>query len=425
MIELNNIDLNFKQIEDIDLNTNNILKIIKNRISILKNIRKSYFIKENNKGLLFGLDALNYQSSLLEYEYNSLLNMYKLITNKLYCHYYKLLKIITNYINNLNEFKEYNEEYLIYINNKAKEYPIYKDLELFQEYEFKIIHAIHYHIYDVINNLINFVDKKGNLLKNDELLVNNGINIDIFVNVIKFDVLIVNQNIEFYKKYLNIFNCYHNQYYSRLNIRLLILLGQINSNINFEDLNKYYMQDEPNISFNVFNNELSKIQNITLPDKLEEEFENVKRNITNNINIINIDHFNQSEQNDKEINLENNELENIHISKHLNEEQERIEENKMELYNNGNDIGDLTTEELKNKWNNIINDINIERDHSNISKIINEQESDSYIENSINLIENDKDEIDKWREIITNKEISQDEKNKLKAKLKRKKRKNK
>lgn len=434
MIELNNINLNFKEIEHIDLNTNHIFKLVKNRISIFKEIYNSHLISENENVLLFGLDALHYQMSLLEYEYNSLLNMYKLITNKIYSQYYKLLKIITHYINNLKEFKEENREYLIYINNKKKDYPVYKDLELFKEYDFRVIKCLQSDIFDIINKLILFIHKKEDILKNDKELSNNGINIDIFVNAIQFDILIVKQNIDFYKNYLNIFNRYHIQYYSRLNIKLLILLGQINTDVKFEELNKYN-RDKIDLSFNLFKYEMELLGHIQLPDKFKEEFENIKINI---------------QQNDKEINLENNEIEHTYTSYNS---KELLLENKMNLYDIGSDIGHLTTEELKNKWNSILNDVihsnsdhNTNDDNSYIQSnndiiidrdynttITNSNDSVRHllddvvkkIEDDIESIKSDKDEIDKWREIITNNEMTQEEKKKLKAKLKRKKRKDK
>lgn len=426
MIELNNINSEFKEIENIDLNTNQIFEIIKNITFIFKNIYNSRLVNEKENVLLFGLDALHYQMSLLEYEYNSLLNMYKLITNKLYSQYYKLLKMIINYINNLKEFKEENKTYLIYMNDKKKEYPVYKDLELFKDYDFKVIKCLQSDIFDIINKLLLFINKKEVILKQDEMLSNNGINIDIFVNAIRFDMLIVKQNVEFYKNYLNIFNRYHKQYYSRLNIKLLILLGQINTDVKFQELDAYNVGDKMDISFNLFKHEMKILEDIHLPDKFEEDFENIKMNINLDVS------------NDNENNLNDNEIENIDISYNTQENQERIEENKMELsynsYNIGNDIGGLTSEELKHKWSNILksnetvntdseynennsmnNDITIDRDCSTVDSI----------KDLIETIENDRDEIDTWREIITNNEMTQDEKKKLKTKLKRKKRKNK
>ena len=434
MLEINNINLKFKEIQNINLNSNHCFKLLNNRIDIVKDVHKTYLNNKNDNILLFGIDALQYQISMLEYEYNTLLNMYKLITNKVYSQYYKLFKMIINYIDNLKDFKESNKDYLIYINNKKNDYPIYKDLELFKNYDFNLINSLQLDIIDIIEKLKNFVDNKEIILKRDEEVSINGINIGIFVNAIQFDILTVKQNIEFYKNYLHIFNIYHRQYYTRLNIRLLILLGQINSDVKFEKINKYKNDEEecayfdnPDVSLNiVFDNEISILQNVNLPDELKEEFNIIKENLifedNHNIQIIHTE-----KENDKDTiktHLENTEVEDI--SYNLQQTQEL--KYKMEIYNADNDIGDFTTEELKSKWNTIMNDIIIERDYStttNIDYIDSKDEFAEKIENSINLIESDKDEIDKWREIINNKDITQDEKNKLKSKLKKRKRKHK
>jgi hypothetical protein len=454
MIELNNIKSEFKEIENIDLNTNHIFEIVKNITFIFKNIYNSRLINEKENVLLFGLDTLHYQMSLLEYEYNSLLNMYKFITNKVYSQYYKLLKMIVNYINNLNEFKDENKTYLSAINDKKKVYPVYKVLDLFKDYDFKVIKCLQSDVFDIINKLLVFINKKEDKLKYDEELSRNGINIDIFVNAIHFDVLIVKQNVDLYKKYLNIFNRYHKQYYSRLNIKLLILLGQINTDVKFQKLDKYNVADKMDISFNLFKYEMNILECIHLPDKFKGEFENIKMNINLDVSNENINNqlfvnddttnlYNTYIENDNEINLKDNNIENIDITYKFQENQERMNDNQIESHNNiniGDNIGELTSEELKNKWDNILklnetiksdsecnetnsinamnNEITIDRHYSTIESVKDLIEN---MEDSIHCIENDRDEIDKWREIITNNEITQDEKKKLKAKLKKKK----
>ena len=63
----------------------------------------------------------------------------------MYCEYFKLHKIIVDYIsNNLNDKKNID---LVKINN----YPIYKDLEPFKEYKFEIILEIHESILNLLN----------------------------------------------------------------------------------------------------------------------------------------------------------------------------------------------------------------------------------------------------------------------------------
>jgi hypothetical protein len=420
MIELNNINSEFEEIKNIDSNVKNIFNSLNGKINIFKTIYKSYLKDKNENILLFGLDTLHYQTFLLEFECNSLINMYKLITNKLYCQYYKLLKLIINYIDNLKEFKEVHNDFVNYILNKKGNYPLYNDLELFKDYDFTVIEKLQFDIYDIIKNLILFSNNKEIILKKDEEKSNNGLNIGIFVNAIQFDISIVKQNIELYKGYLKIFNNYHRQYYSRLYIRLLILNGQINSDIKFENINK--LDDSHDVYSNAFQNEIiEKINCLNIPDEINNEFETIQNNITIN------------ENNHKETHLENIVLQDVSNNCILMNISNISNISNVDI---GEDIGGLTTDELKDKWNSIIDniqirndgDILIERDYTSTSTIesIKEDTTETEIlENSINLIENDKDEIDKWREIITNTELTQDEKNKLKVKLKRKKRKNK
>ena len=64
--------------------------------------------------------------------------LFSSILNRMYCDFFKLYKIITDYINtNIND-KKVKE--MININNQ---YPIYKDLEPFKVYDFDTIENIH------------------------------------------------------------------------------------------------------------------------------------------------------------------------------------------------------------------------------------------------------------------------------------------
>ena len=92
----------------------------------------SEFIKNNkNKLFVFGLDSFHFQSKLIDVEYDDMKRLFLAINNRMYCEYFKLYKIITEYVyENIND-KKITE--IIKVNN----FPVYKDLEPFKEYSFE------------------------------------------------------------------------------------------------------------------------------------------------------------------------------------------------------------------------------------------------------------------------------------------------
>ena len=77
------------------------------------------FIQNNkNQVFVFGLDSFHFQSKLIDIEYDDTKRLFMAIGNRMYCEYFKLNKIIIEYI--LNNIKEKKITEIIKINN----YPI-------------------------------------------------------------------------------------------------------------------------------------------------------------------------------------------------------------------------------------------------------------------------------------------------------------
>ena len=89
--------------------------------------------KYHNKDILFGLDSFYFQNKIIEMEYEGIHKIFISIDNRIYCEYYKLYKIIQDYI--INDVKDSK----IIEKLSKKTYPIYKDLEPLKVYDFDII----------------------------------------------------------------------------------------------------------------------------------------------------------------------------------------------------------------------------------------------------------------------------------------------
>ena len=90
-------------------NRNNILNTFiqqQSKIQLLKNNYAEYVKNNNSTLLVFGLDTFHFQSKLLDMEYDELDKYFMIINNRIYCEYFKLYKIIIEYLNkNIKEPK--------------------------------------------------------------------------------------------------------------------------------------------------------------------------------------------------------------------------------------------------------------------------------------------------------------------------------
>ena len=138
-----NLKNDFNNLINIRNNVKNIFEILQLRIDKLKLLYSEFIQNNKNQVFVFGLDSFHFQSKLIDIEYDDTKRLFMAIGNRMYCEYFKLNKIIIEYI--LNNIKDKKITEIIKINN----YPIYKDLEPFKEYKFETLMDIHENILKV------------------------------------------------------------------------------------------------------------------------------------------------------------------------------------------------------------------------------------------------------------------------------------
>ena len=88
----------FNNIITVRTSVKNIFDILQIRINKLKTFY-SEFIKDSKHDMfIFGLDSFHFQSKLIDIEYDDMKRLFLVINNRMYCEYFKLYKIITEYI---------------------------------------------------------------------------------------------------------------------------------------------------------------------------------------------------------------------------------------------------------------------------------------------------------------------------------------
>lgn len=227
IINTDEIRNNFDIFKKIRLEIIYYLNILSNKLNLLSSIYSTYITQQNN-AVLFGLDALHFQTFLINFEYDNFKKMHILIENKMYCDFYKLFKLISNDIESYIDEKD-----ILKLCDKRK-YPVYKDLELYKVYEFELINIIHEDILLIIDLIYNFIVKKEKELEIDENNSLNGLNLHIIIQTMDCNITSLKQKIKLYINYLKIFHKYHITYLTQLNNKLSLMCDNISKDIKIE-----------------------------------------------------------------------------------------------------------------------------------------------------------------------------------------------
>jgi hypothetical protein len=170
---------------------------------------------------------------------------------------------MTEYIlKNINE-----QKYIKMI--KPDNFPIYKDLEPFKEYNFNIVLEIHDNILNLFNVLVLLLNNKENDLTIHKSKQNIGLNIDNFVTTFNYHNNIVRENITMFITYIDFFHKTHTKYLNRLNNKIQNILININNDINFDEF------EENN---NSLKNEVNDDMSINLDKETNKKYDE-KENI--------------------------------------------------------------------------------------------------------------------------------------------------
>ncbi len=179
------------------------------------------------KSFIFSLDSFYFQSRLLKKEYNYLTDYNLTIINRMYGEYYKLFKLMTEYVD--QNFDDKLNETL-----KKNNYPKYDDLDDSKQYSFDIIIQLNEDIVTIINFLTGIKNEKELSLKTYTTNQNYGLNVNNFVSTYNYEIVVLNEHINLYEKYLEFFYSVHLKLFKRLITKISLLEAQLNTDVKFE-----------------------------------------------------------------------------------------------------------------------------------------------------------------------------------------------
>ena len=88
----------FNDIINIRNTVKNVFDTLQVRIDRLRQIYAEFIKTNKSEMFVFGLDSFHFQSKLIDIEYDDMKRLFLAINNRMYCEYFKLYKIVTEYV---------------------------------------------------------------------------------------------------------------------------------------------------------------------------------------------------------------------------------------------------------------------------------------------------------------------------------------
>ena len=200
-------------------------KQVNNKIMELKTIYGELSKNTTKKALLFSLDSFFFQYKLFSVELENIDRFRVLLNNRMYCDYYKLYTLIVNYIKD-------NSEDLSAEKIEFYTFPVYKDLEPFQEYNLDDIKHIHEDIMKYINFLYECYEINQSKITNYNGKTRIGFSISNLLNTLEHENMVLKQQMALYINYLSFFHISQTKHLKSLLQRLKDFDNEIEENVN-------------------------------------------------------------------------------------------------------------------------------------------------------------------------------------------------
>jgi len=235
---------------------------IDTKINALTHIYTDMVKTHIDKNYTLGLDSFYFQNKLIQLEYDSMKTIFNFIDNRVYCEYYKLLKMLYEFINKEIKDKGAVEKLLI----THKHYPVYKDLEPTKLYDFNITAEINNTINNIIIGLRHYTETKKEELSEKKKQSKMGINIDSMIHEQQYTIIILEERIHMFENYLTTFGNHHSKYFSRLTIKVKIMLGVVNEDFHLKNSKSLQLKKGDNKTASQSLLHISPIQNYETSD---------------------------------------------------------------------------------------------------------------------------------------------------------------
>jgi hypothetical protein len=114
-------------------------------------------------------------------------------------------------------------------------FPIYKDLEPYKQYNFDLIQGLHENIILLLYELNDYVLNKENELQIHRKQQDKGLNINNFVTTFNYNILMTKEKGMLFISYIEFFHNLHTKYLQRFAMKTNLMYNQVTHDIRFED----------------------------------------------------------------------------------------------------------------------------------------------------------------------------------------------
>jgi len=182
-----------------------------------------------NGAFIYGLDSFHFQSKLLDVEFQDLKRQFLLINNRMYCEYYKLYRIVIDYI------KQNVPEKRLHTFIQATNFPVYKDLEPYRVYSFDTVKDTHSSIIGLLHGIGEYIAMREQELSTHHQKQNIGLNINNFVLTFDYNVRIIREKHRLFESYLSFFHDLHSKRLNHFNDKMELLYRHMITDIHFDE----------------------------------------------------------------------------------------------------------------------------------------------------------------------------------------------
>lgn len=203
---------------------------IEKKISIIKEIYMELINTHQDSSYIFGIDSFHFQNKMIESDYEHIYHTFVGIDNRMYCEYYKLYKMIQDYIK--NEISD--TQFLSKCQSFNKKFPVYKDLDSSKNYEFNTTQELFQTILQLIVDLGDYLTNKKHKLNEDNKHYKKGLYIDNMINTINYSNAILIERINMFICFMEAFNKHHTTYFTRLLNKSKHMIDIINEDIHIQ-----------------------------------------------------------------------------------------------------------------------------------------------------------------------------------------------
>jgi hypothetical protein len=280
--KIEQVKIEFNKIKDIRNNVTFCFNALETKLTKLKDTTNEFIKNNRNNIFVFGLDSFQFQSKLIDYEYNDMKNFYLALNNRMYCEYYKLYKIILKYAEDVIGTNKSIE-----MLKSTNIFPIYKDLEPLKQYNFDTIEEIHKTIILLLNTLNEHILFKETQLQLFQKKQKSGLNINNFVKTFDFDVIVIKHKCILFLSYLDFFHIIHTKHFKRFSKKMILINDYLDEDIKFDEELQHIEDNSLKSSISI--SSLDSNEDIVEENQhINTDKSSIRSNVTNVINTLKI-----------------------------------------------------------------------------------------------------------------------------------------